>query len=263
MKRARMSVALSLVATLGLLGWFTRAQGRAYVDALLEPVLTQGNQPETATGSIRGRVLSDEDEPVKSIQVDLIPTNKQTDPPVVLTDKDGNFEATNLELGEYLVAVHTRGGPTESEPFLTAYYPGVATAAEATRVAVTSATPIALYPFKLRRVPLTTINIKVVWSDGTPVPRSNLLFHNRSFPDQGVIGDVAPQITDGVGTFTLPVGYRYYARAKVDCDAGPKIETRESRPVQKVDINHPGAIQELTFVIAGPCKFWEPPPAAH
>lgn len=95
--------------------------------------------------------------------------------------------------------------------------------------------------------------------DGTRPSRSNLLFHNRSYPGQAVIGDEAPQVDNGVGEFTLPAGFEYLAQASVQCDGERTIETRESRPVQEIAIQQGMASRGITFTIPGPrCSLWEP-----
>ena len=112
---------------------------------------------------------------------------------------------------------------------------------------------------RLQRLETATIKVHVVWQDGSRVERSNLLFHNLSYPHQAVIGDEAPFISDGELQFVVPKGFEYYARAKVDCDAGEKIQTIESRPVQRVKVVDGFTPEEMTFVIPSlPCKFWEP-----
>jgi hypothetical protein len=106
---------------------------------------------------------------------------------------------------------------------------------------------------------LTTIKIEVVWPDGTRPERSNLLFHNLSYPSQAVIGDVAPQVSDGRGEFTLPEGFDYQAKAVIHCDAGEKIESRESNPAQQISVGRGTTPTALTFTIPGPpCKLWIP-----
>src|ERR1700730_15593993 len=39
---------------------------------------------------------------------------------------------------------------------------------------------------------------------------------------------------NGTGQFTLPKGFEYDALASVECDAGKAIESRESRPDQRI-----------------------------
>jgi hypothetical protein len=57
----------------------------------------------------------------------------------------------------------------------------------------------------------------------------------------------------------IPVGFGYDARAKVDCDAGTRIETRESRPIQRLKVQDGSTLKELSFIIPGPaCKLWSP-----
>lgn len=111
---------------------------------------------------------------------------------------------TGLEPGEYLVAIHYYDAPDMHHPFATTFYPGAEAEQDALRVAVKPMLPVTLNQLRLRSLPLVTIQVKVQWPDGTPPKWSNLGFHNRSYPSQAVIGNVAPAVEDGRAAFTLP-----------------------------------------------------------
>jgi hypothetical protein len=233
---------------------------------LFEASGVKSAEPETESrGSVHGCLLDESDVPVVGIQVELIPADKTKDLQWVVTqrawaDKNGEYTFGNVQQGEYFLAVHKDDAPDEAHPFATAYYPGTADDGKADRIFVAGLARTELHPLRLRRIETVTINVHVIWDDGTPVEQSNLLFHNLSYPEQAVIGDVAPGIEAGRGQFTIPKGFEYYARAVVHCDSGPQIESRESRPVQHIKIGYGSFPQDLTFVISGsPCVFWTPP----
>jgi len=220
-------------------------------------------EPETdPRGTVHGSLLDESDVPVRGIEVELIPANKTKELQRVAThrewaDNHGEYTFGNVEEGEYFLAVHKDDAPDEAHPFATAYYPGTADDGTAEHIFVAGSARIELHPLRLRRIETVKIDVHVIWDDGTSVERSNLLFHNLNYPDQAVIGDVAPEIDAGRGQFTIPKGFEYYARAVVHCDSGAQIESRESRPVQQIKIGYGSFQQELTFVIPGPpCVFW-------
>jgi hypothetical protein len=85
----------------------------------------------------------------------------------------------------------------------------------------------------LRKLEVVTIKINVLWADGARPERSNIYFKNVLYPRHG---GTAPQIDNGVGKFTLPKGFEYDAVASVECDAGKVIESRESKPDQRIKV---------------------------
>lgn len=218
------------------------------------------------TGALSGTVVDENSVPVYVIDVTLTPVgeaaaadDESSDNLHNWTEKDGSYEFVRLKPGEYILGVGVRGAPTGERPFKTSYYPGTERKEFSVPIRVQGGMKIGLRPLRLKRLQTATIKIHVKWEDGTPVERSNLLFYNPSFPDQGVIGGEAPQITNGEGEFVVPLGFEYYARAVAHCDAGPKIEAQESRPVQQLRIDATHIPQELTFVIhSSPCKLWTP-----
>jgi len=218
------------------------------------------------TGALSGTVVDENNVPVHAIDVTLTPAgetaaavNQSSDGLKDWTKKDGSYEFSHLKPGGYLLGVGTRGAPTGERPFKTSYYPGTDRKESSELICVQGNLKIELRPLHLNRLQTATIKIHVKWENGTPVERSNLLFYNPSFPDQGVIGDEAPQITNGEGEFVVPLGFEYYARAGVWCDGGTQIDMRESRPVQQLRIDATHIPQELTFVMhSAPCKLWTP-----
>jgi hypothetical protein len=215
-------------------------------------------------GCVHGTVVEEGDKPVGGIEVECVPAHKTGDARWYATrhewtDKQGRYSFDELEPGEYLLAVHWDAAPDADHPFATAFYPGVEDEAAANRVTVTVSSRTNLHPLQVRRLEVATIIVRVLWSDGTRPERSNLAFHNTGYPQQAVIGNVAPQVDSGNGHFTLPTGFEYDARATVNCDTGKVIESRESKPAQRIRVAATSTPAELTFVIPGPpCALWTP-----
>lgn len=213
-------------------------------------------------GCVHGTVVDENDRPVDRIEVNLMPAHKTGDARWYgtkneWTDEHGRYNFNRAEPGEYFLAVNEYGAPDADRPFATAYYPGVEDESRANRVKVKHSFPSNLAPLRLHRLEIVTISVNIVWPDGTRPERSNLSFHNLSYPRQAVIGNVAPQVDDGKGQFTLPNGFEYEAVASVDCDAGKIIESRESKPAQRIKVAGSTTPAEMTFVLPGPpCPLW-------
>lgn len=214
-------------------------------------------------GSVTGSVVDEVDAPITGVEVELIPVAKVGDQRWFATkhewtDAKGGYAFPDVDPGEYIVAVQKRGAPDGQHPFAGTYYPGVDAEMDADRIDVVTSSTSELHPLKLRRIDTVALKISVEFADGSRPTWSNLLFHNVSFPDQAVISDEAPGIENGQGEITLPVGFDYYAQAKVDCAGGERIETRESRPVHRLHIAE-NDIEEIRFIIPGPpCQLWSP-----
>ncbi len=216
------------------------------------------------SGCIHGTIAAQDGQPVQGIEVEAVPSDKTGDArwsarAYEWTDKEGRYSFDRLGAGEYFVSVHYYDAPDARHPYATTLYPGVALEQRAEKVVVKAASRTMLGELRLQTLPLTTIRVQVIWPDGTSPEWSNLLFHNVSYPSQAVIGDVAPAIEKGRGEFTLPEGFDYNARAKVDCDGESTIESRESRPVQQIKVGGESSPRELIFTVPGPpCKLWRP-----
>ncbi len=157
-----------------------------------------------------------------------------------------------------MIAVNHRNAPFERQPYWPTFYPGREKEDDAERVTITANSRAFLGSLSLRSVSLASIKIMVRWGDATKPTRANVMFHNVSFPNQAVIGDVAPQIDDGAGEFMAPFGFDYTVKANVQCDAGNVIEPRESPP-QSLSIDDMNHLRSLTLTLPGPpCKLWHP-----
>jgi hypothetical protein len=243
-------------------GWSSYSQ-----EGLSKQVRRDRREPAEPAGSVVGKVLDDQNQPVYAIRVDLLPVGKATAGDDERwyarlsdwTNRDGTYKFSQLKPGEYFLSVGSQRAPTGKRPFAATYYPGTDLEKASEPIRVQGNAEIELRPLRLRRLPTHTIKIHVRWQNGTPVERSNLLFYNPSFPHDGVIGGEAPGIEDGEGEFIVPTGFEYYARAAATCDTGAQIKSEESRPVQRIGINGADIPQELTFVIPSePCKLWNP-----
>ena len=213
------------------------------------------------SGCIHGTVADQAGKPVKGIEVEVLPVEKTGEARWYSkkgqwTDAKGRYSINQIEPGDYLVAVHYYGAPDARQPFPTTFYPGLEAEGDATKVSVARNSTTLLNQLRLRSLPLANIRVEVVWPDGTRPKRSNLLFHNPSYPSQAVIGDEAPQVDDGAGDFTLHEGFHYFARASVQRDAGRVIETREPRPVQEIEVGF-GAETHVT-IPGPPCELLRP-----
>jgi len=211
-------------------------------------------------GCLHGNIVDESGKSVSGIMVDLIPTYKTGDARWIATkhdwtDEQGRYNLNQLEPGEYFLAVHGDDAPDSDYPFATAYYPGVENETTASSVTITTSSHTNIDQLRLRRLEVMTIKVTVMWADGTRPERSNLRFHNATYPQQASIGRTEPQVDDGMGQFTLPTGFEYDALAYVQCDSGKIIESRESRPVQHITVGKGSTPAGMTFVIPGPpCK---------
>ena len=212
-------------------------------------------------GCIHGTVVDEKGGARKGVQIEILPAENRDESRWTSfrsewTDSDGRFSVDRLDPGRYLVAVHYNYAPYASHPFAKMFYPGVETETAAERVVVNGNRRAILGPFRLRSLSLTTVQIQVVWPDGSRPKRSNLLFHNLSYPHQAVIGDVAPQVDDGIGDFEAPSGFDYSVSAQVACDGAKVIETRESKE-QMISIRAGASSGTVTLTIPGPpCKLF-------
>jgi hypothetical protein len=213
-------------------------------------------------GCVHGTVMDEGGKPISHIEVDLIPIHKTGDARWYgthseWTDEQGRYNLNRLEAGEYFLGANaftSFGAPDAERPFATAYYPAAENESGAFPVRVARSSPIHLSPLRLRKLEVATIRINVLWSDGTRPERSNIYFKNVLYPRHG---GTAPQIDNGVGEFALPIGFEYDAVASVQCDAGKVIESRESRPDQRIKVAGGFTPAEMTFVIPGPpCTIW-------
>ena len=215
-------------------------------------------------GSVRGVVVDERGMPIQRVEVALIPIGERSEsvaryPLTDWTDDRGQYVFLYVDSGRYVVTVQKHVAPTASVPFVGVYYPGVVEQTAAESITVIDSDAITLRSVRLRRMATATVRVDVMFEDGVRPESSNLLFHNPQFPNEAVIGSLAPEVEAGRGSMTLPVGFEYEARASVQCDVGTRIEQRESKPVQRVRVVSDARPDDLTFVIPGrACKLWVP-----
>jgi len=228
---------------------------------------TQITEISQDRGAISGSVVDENNQPVYFMQMVLVPAEKlhtgederENAELTSRTNKQGTYTLANLKPGEYFLSAGIREAPTGVRPFFPVYYPGTDREQFSEPVRVQGSMQIELRPLRLRRMPVAKIKAHVRWKDGTTMDWSNLLFYNPSFPRQGVIGNESIGVAHGNADIALPIGFDYYARAVTQCDAGDKIDSRESRPVQQIRIDERHLPRELTFIIqTEPCKPWIP-----
>jgi hypothetical protein len=214
-------------------------------------------------GCVHGTVVDESGKPMSLIEVDLIPIHKTGDARWYgthseWTDVQGRYNFNRIEAGEYFLganAFSSFGAPDAERPFATLYYSAAENESAAVPIRVARSSPVHLSPLRLRKLEVVTVRINVMWPDGTRPERSNIYFKNTLYTPHG---GTAPQIDNGAGEFTLPKGFEYNAVASVECDAGKVIESRESRPDQRIKVADGFTPAEMTFVIPGPpCAFWE------
>jgi len=114
--------------------------------ALLIPVMTL---PQTGKGVVAGRLRTPDGGPAAGVRVAMMALSGTNDPaPGVLdgiasTDAAGNFRMENIAPGRYYIVAGLVDSPT--------YFPGVATATDATVITVTSTTPVTGMDFPVLR----------------------------------------------------------------------------------------------------------------
>ena len=218
---------------------------------------------ELRTTMVHGQVVDDRGLPIKGIEVDLVPSSKTGDEQWSQTVREwtnsqGEYLLKPEESGEYILAVLWDGAPDAKHPFMTRYYPDAADEPSAERLDITEARHTELKPMRLHPLSLVKVAVKVEWSDGTPEKNAGLLFRNELFPHQATIGNESVSVAEN-DSVALPEGFEYNANAAVQCDAGKKIEQRESPRVYFTTLPGKTPKEALEFVLTGsPCKVWHP-----
>jgi carboxypeptidase family protein len=135
----------------------------------------------TDNGRVNGRVLNADGEPVARILVGLVKPGsnpKENQEKLDRTDDEGNFKFSGVPRGRYLLAVnHTRfpelRDPTKSYP--PSFYPGVVDETHAQAITLGPGEKVNDLVVRIpSKRPPSIVKIKVVWSDGTPVPKANI-----------------------------------------------------------------------------------------
>lgn len=218
-------------------------------------------QPE---GRVTGFVFDESGKPLDAAEVELIPVSARGDGEEFYqtlkdwTDASGFYELRAAP-GDYVLAVQVNAAPDPERPVIGQFYPGRAARNEAEAISVKDAGELSLPPFYLKRIPTVEITAYIRFGDGTVPKYSHVLLHNPKFPRHATIGDTAVSVVNGQAMLVLPVGFEYWVTGKVDCLAGHKIESPESRPVEKIRVTETEYPRQLTLTILGSaCELWRP-----
>jgi len=214
------------------------------------------------SGCIHGTVVTAEGVPIRGVYVDFVPLTApaNTHPTFkdwTVADRKGRYSFDHLEPGEYIVGIHVHSAPSREQPYPTTFYPGVYEDANAAHLSIEANKRFMLSVMKIPQLALTTFAVEIRWSDGTHPIRSNILVQNTKF-SQATIGESAPQIDNGWGSFTLPKNYDYVVHAAVECDGANQIGQRETQYTPLGVTDHAEPDHVVLTLPGAPCKLWAP-----
>ena len=127
---------------------------------------------------ISGVLLTPDGKPLKGSCLNLEPADQQLAKGGRIfgcSKQDGSFELKDMPAGRYVIVGNKSGRVSISEPFPTAYYPGVATKAAAEVIDVERGKSIEGLQFRLPTMARQiAVSGRVQFSDGVPVPNAYL-----------------------------------------------------------------------------------------
>ena len=135
----------------------------------------------TDNGRVSGRVINADGEPVARIHVSLVyadaddkDRNKSD-----RTDNDGQFTFSAIQRGRYLIAINHTHYPEPNDPtraYPLTFYPGVIDQAHAQAITVGAGEKLTNLEVRIpSKRPASILSGTVVWSDGSPVAKAQLL----------------------------------------------------------------------------------------
>src|SRR5215467_4308473 len=187
----------------------------------------------TSMGSLRGRLVDENGNPVKELQVEMLATGEVSGAGAVKdyvqTGENGEFVFAELPSGRYILAVNSAGRPSlYGAPFLPSYFPNAASISDAQPITIEDGVQVELSDFVLQtRYPTVAVSGIVVTSEGEPVPGAFVNLDKSGRP-----WDAArPVQTDATGRFVQRAfeGVTYNLRASAD---GPDRTMLESDIVE-------------------------------
>lgn len=213
---------------------------------------------EVANGCIHGSVIGQDAKPIRGLYLNAVPM----DSPANLrklrgmsrhTDRKGRYSFDELDPGDYIIGISIYLAPSAEQPYPTTYYPAAVLEADAQHLHIEAGKKLNLAPFVLRQIPLTTFTVEVRWPDGSHPLRSNLLVRNIKF-QQAAIGEAAPQIDNGSGSFTLPQNFDYEVSASVQCDEVTHYGGQRETPYLPLQVTSQPEPPHLVLTLPGsPC----------
>lgn len=206
----------------------------------------------TDNGRISGRVTDSDGQPVAQIMVDLIPVSQASaERPrsmFVSANDEGRYELKFVPPGHYLLGIRLDGlgSPTDPEaPYPRTYYPGVASAENASVIVLGESEIVAGADIKLlpKLKPRTVTGI-VVFPDGRPVSRALISYRDTAYASPySYYGMEA----DDQGRFTIPAveGMSYMVKAYINADGGQKH-------AEAIEVPPDGEVRDIRLVIVNP-----------
>jgi hypothetical protein len=139
-----------------------------------------------------GRVVDMHGVPIAGVPVELLSTEKLDSFVHTFTDKDGKYELSASEPGDYLIAVNWDEPPSEEAPIATTLYPGGHNIETASRVHTEEGGPVALADFRLPTATKCTVQIQIEPSSAKSTTGTKIL--TKYFPEQfwHPVADVDP-----------------------------------------------------------------------
>jgi len=178
-------------------------------------------------GRVSGRVLDAEGRPAAELKIDLI----RADGPAISlnglwihTDKEGRYELKGVPPGRYVLGFGLGSEPDARAPFPRTYYPGVASAAQATTIEVGPGQRLTLFDLRMppRRAD-RSFEVTVVWPDGRPVGDAMLRLEDDDYPWSA--NATRYEKAGGAGRFRVTgfEGLSYWIHAHVNLKGGDQM----------------------------------------
>lgn len=216
-------------------------------------------------GSVSGRVLDAEGNPVSGIGVVLLPVTGWAVNWYAKTDAEGRYKASSLPAGQYLVGLNVRGLPRSVErvelplgflcpncitivddlrpdeqagAYPRMFYPGVFQTAKAERLPLSPGQELRNVDFRLPPRPAESIvKGRVLRADGTPVAGALVSYQEVTYEDLKVLGYGVQTNVQGEFSFKAYRGGRYVVDAS--------DEANDAR--QRVVVTKPEELVTLTI----------------
>ena len=209
-------------------------------------------------GRITVRVLDAEQRPVPGLVLDLIdldavqPGKPVFSPTFVRTDAEGRVEWAKLRPKRYVLALNATQPPSKGQPYLTTFFPGVATLADARPIELALGERVDVGEWTLpSRIAERRIAGQVLLPDGKPAVYANISVsgvRGTMSAFRQVEGVNAMTDRDGRFTLTLHEGVAYEVRALLNVDASQQL----SAVLPKLTVDE--SVTSLTLVLQKPMR---------